>query len=50
MPNAEITLSQSRSMAPPVTGTTGVKELDSDVEETGVLAGGVDVVGVDVGA
>lgn len=49
MPNAEITLSQSRSKAPPVTGTTGVRKLDPDVEETGVLASGVDVVGVDVG-
>jgi hypothetical protein len=54
--NATNTLSQFRSITPPVTGTIPVEEFDSEVDEPEVLVGevvgevGVDtgVVGVDV--
>ncbi len=44
-PNAENTLSQSRSMSPPVTGTSDVEELDSDVNESVVSIGACVAVG-----
>ena len=47
-PNAENTLSQSRSISPPVTGTSEVEEFDPEEEESAVSDGACVPVG-DVG-